>query len=59
MEQNILTTEHPLPLLSAPLLAWYRRSARDLPWRHTADPYRIWVSEICLSHLTLPTIYSV
>ena len=56
MEQNILTTEHPLPLLSAPLLAWYRRSARDLPWRHTADPYRIWVSEIMLQQTRVAAV---
>lgn len=30
------------------LLAWYRRARRDLPWRHTSDPYRIWVSEVML-----------
>lgn len=30
------------------LLAWYRRSRRDLPWRRTRDPYRILVSEIML-----------
>ena len=30
------------------LLAWYRRSHRDLPWRQTTDPYRIWASEIML-----------
>ena len=30
------------------LLAWYRRHGRDLPWRHTRDPYRILVSEIML-----------
>jgi A/G-specific adenine glycosylase len=30
------------------LLAWYRREARDLPWRRTRDPYTIWVSEIML-----------
>ena len=30
------------------LLAWYERGHRDLPWRRTADPYRIWVSEIML-----------
>jgi len=26
--------------------AWYKRMARDLPWRHTSDPYRIAVSEV-------------
>jgi A/G-specific adenine glycosylase len=30
------------------LLAWYRRAARDLPWRHTRDPYAIVVSEFML-----------
>jgi A/G-specific adenine glycosylase len=30
------------------LLAWYDRGRRDLPWRRTSDPYRIWVSEIML-----------
>ncbi len=30
------------------LLEWYRRAARDLPWRRTKDPYRIWVSEVML-----------
>jgi A/G-specific adenine glycosylase len=30
------------------LLDWYARERRDLPWRRTADPYRIWLSEIML-----------
>lgn len=30
------------------LLAWYAAHARDLPWRRTSDPYRIWLSEIML-----------
>jgi A/G-specific adenine glycosylase len=30
------------------LLRWYAASHRDLAWRHTRDPYRIWVSEIML-----------
>jgi A/G-specific adenine glycosylase len=34
--------------VSALLLDWYRHSHRDLPWRRTSDPYRIWVSEIML-----------
>lgn len=32
----------------AKLLAWYREHGRDLPWRHTGDPYHILVSEIML-----------
>ncbi|MEK7473703.1 MAG: A/G-specific adenine glycosylase [Patescibacteria group bacterium] len=31
-----------------PLLRWYEREKRDLPWRHTRDPYRVLVSEIML-----------
>ena len=27
---------------------WYRRNGRDRPWRHTHDPYAVWVSEIIL-----------
>src|SRR5215469_2782403 len=30
------------------LVEWYRRGHRDLPWRATSDPYRIWISEIML-----------
>src|ERR1035438_4678919 len=30
------------------LVDWYRKGHRDLPWRRTTDPYRIWVSEIML-----------
>ena len=30
------------------LIRWYARHARDLPWRHTRDPYRVLVSEIML-----------
>lgn len=30
------------------LLDWYRVNKRELPWRNTKDPYRIWISEIIL-----------
>ena len=30
------------------LLDWFRQFRRDLPWRHSKDPYRIWLSEIML-----------
>lgn len=32
----------------ARLMAWYQTARRDLPWRRTRDPYRIWVSEAML-----------
>lgn len=34
--------------ISQVLIRWYHSIARDLPWRHTPDPYRVWVSEIML-----------
>ena len=34
--------------MKEPLLAWYAADARDLPWRHTQDPYAILVSEVML-----------
>jgi A/G-specific adenine glycosylase len=33
---------------SRELVPWYREHRRDLPWRHTRDPYRIWLSEVIL-----------
>lgn len=33
---------------SAQLLDWYRSYKRDLPWRGTKNPYKIWLSEIIL-----------
>lgn len=30
------------------LLHWFSANKRNLPWKHTADPYHIWISEIIL-----------
>ncbi|NJO01982.1 MAG: A/G-specific adenine glycosylase, partial [Bacteroidia bacterium] len=30
------------------IIKWYLRNQRNLPWRHTRDPYAIWISEIIL-----------
>jgi A/G-specific adenine glycosylase len=38
------------------LLAWYGVHGRDLPWRHTRDPYRIWLSEIMLQQTTVAAV---
>ena len=38
------------------LLAWYGRAGRDLPWRRTRDPYRIWLSEIMLQQTGVETV---
>ena len=31
-----------------PLLHWFRETRRDLPWRHSYNPYHVWISEIML-----------
>jgi len=41
---------------SKALLSWYGREARDLPWRDTTDPYRIWISEIMLQQTQVKTV---
>jgi len=38
------------------LLAWFARHARDLPWRRSRDPYRVWVSEIMLQQTQVATV---
>ena len=55
------------------ILNWYREHQRDLPWRQTRDPYRVWLSEIILQQTrvaqgmpyylsfveTFPTVYDL
>jgi A/G-specific adenine glycosylase len=36
------------------LLAWFDQYKRDLPWRRTRDPYRIWLAEIMLQQTRVP-----
>jgi len=38
------------------LLAWYAKHARDLPWRRSRDPYRVWISEIMLQQTQVATV---
>ncbi len=38
------------------LRRWYRKNARDLPWRETVDPYAIWVSEVMLQQTQVKTV---
>ena len=45
---------------SRALLAWYDRERRDLPWRakpgRSADPYRVWLSEVMLQQTTVKAV---
>jgi A/G-specific adenine glycosylase len=38
------------------LMHWYRGYARDLPWRTTNDPYRVWVSEVMLQQTRVAAV---
>ncbi len=42
--------------LTPPLLAWYDRSGRTLPWRSVVTPYRTWVSEIMLQQTRVSAV---
>ncbi|WP_432822529.1 A/G-specific adenine glycosylase [Trichloromonas sp.] len=42
--------------VSSLLLAWYGRAGRQLPWRQTREPYRIWLSEIMLQQTGVDTV---
>ena len=33
---------------SSKLISWYKKNKRDLPWRETKDPYKVWISEVIL-----------
>src|SRR5438876_10444238 len=42
--------------LRTSLLSWYATNQRDLPWRRTTDPYRIWLSEIMLQQTRVAAV---
>ena len=45
-----------LPRFQRSLLRWFSKTRRPLPWRATADPYAIWVSEMMLQQTTVATV---
>lgn len=38
------------------IVRWYRRAARDLPWRRNRDPYRVWISEAMLQQTQIAAV---
>lgn len=38
------------------LVSWFLEEKRDLPWRKTTDPYKIWVSEVMLQQTKVDTV---
>jgi A/G-specific adenine glycosylase len=45
-----------LALFRRQLLSWFHEFQRDLPWRRTRDPYRIWLSEIMLQQTRVAAV---
>jgi A/G-specific adenine glycosylase len=45
-----------LPIFQAQLLGWFGRAKRDLDWRNTRDPYRVWISEIMLQQTRVAAV---
>lgn len=43
-----MKSEYKIKPISKVLISWYESNKRELPWRETADPYKIWLSEIIL-----------
>jgi A/G-specific adenine glycosylase len=35
-------------MIAPKLISWYKKNARELPWRNSSDPYKVWLSEIIL-----------
>lgn len=46
----------PLEIIVEPLLEWFRKNARVLPWREEPTPYRVWVSEIMLQQTRVEAV---
>jgi A/G-specific adenine glycosylase len=45
-----------IPKFRRRLLSWFASEKRDLPWRRTRDPYRIWLSEIMLQQTRVAAV---
>jgi A/G-specific adenine glycosylase len=56
-EYGVITlTGRELAVFRKLLLGWFRQFQRDLPWRRTKDPYRIWISEIMLQQTRVAAV---
>ena len=56
MNPQTKSTELREEIVRTQLLAWYDAHARDLPWRESCDPYRVWLSEIMLQQTRVAAV---
>jgi A/G-specific adenine glycosylase len=54
--RNAMETPSNIRNVQHRLLQWFRKQGRDLPWRRTRNPYRIWISEIMLQQTQVDTV---
>ena len=45
-----------LPHIVEPLLSWFDRNKRELPWRRDKEPYHVWISEIMLQQTRIEAV---
>ena len=55
-EVPVVLEDERLYQMGKPLVEWYRKNKRELPWRDIDDPYRIWVSEIMLQQTRVEAV---
>src|SRR4029079_11846167 len=55
-EESSFFTASQRQTLRRRLLSWYVAHRRDLPWRRSRDPYRVWISEIMLQQTQVATV---
>ncbi len=63
VKEDGLEMDAPVPVyldcldrIAAPLLAWYDRGRRILPWREEPSPYHVWLSEIMLQQTRVEAV---
>jgi len=55
-DSDILFSSQAIDELQSSLLAWYEQNRRDLPWRRTKNPYKIWISEVMLQQTRVAVV---
>lgn len=55
-EEKPMSEEERLRAGVRPLLAWYEKNRRILPWRENPEPYRVWISEIMLQQTRVEAV---
>ncbi len=51
-----MLSDFDLSITVEPLLEWFQKNARVLPWRESPTPYRVWVSEIMLQQTRVEAV---